>query len=180
MNFFERRSCLLYNYGLYGFTLGLWLLREGWRACIFYIIGAIWGTSWLLRYCSLFLISLDLALQVSLEFLDSFLYFINTALAWVLLLRLGINLSRYFNFLCWFNNILLVLPSCIFILFAQRGFFRLRWTLIIMLLLRYKSSIPNCDFSMLIIFFDRRFTAWIGAYVTLILVMLPVVITIQH
>lgn len=82
MRFLERRPCLLYEYGLLGdFTLGLRLLGEGWRARAFDITRAIWETSWFLGYCSLFLIPLDLALQVPLEFLYPFLYLIDTAFA---------------------------------------------------------------------------------------------------
>lgn len=82
MRFLERRPCLLYEYGLLGdFTLGLRLLGEGRRARAFDIIRAIWETSWFLGDRSLFLVPLDLALQVPLEFLYPFLYLIDTAFA---------------------------------------------------------------------------------------------------
>lgn len=161
MHLFEGWSRLLNNDGLSYFAFRLWFLREWRRACAFDIIWTIWWASWFLGDCGLFLISLDLTLQVSLEFLDPFLYLINTAFTWVLLLRLGINFCLYFDLLSWSNTLLLISPSCIFIFFTQRRLFRLGWAPIIILFLWYESSISYGCFAMLVFIFDGWFTAWI-------------------
>ena len=161
MNFLLIWPCLLYNHRLIDLTLRLRLFWEWWRACAFDIIRTIWGASLFLGYCSLLLISLDLTLQVPFEFFYPFLYFIDTAFAWIIFLRFRITFHFSFNLLRWSTTLLFIPPPYILILLAQRGLLRFRLALIIMLFLRYKSSISYGNLAMLIFFFNRRFAAWI-------------------